>query len=101
MLSSVQPFATQWTIAHQAPLSMRFPKQEYWSELPGDLPNSGIEAGSPALQADSLLSEPPGESQNKVKTMTIFKQYLRRVTDYMEVHPLSYWQKDTPLILTL
>ena len=48
--------------AHQAPLSMEFSKQEYWSGLPfltpGDLPNPGIEPGCPALQADSLLSEP-------------------------------------------
>ena len=45
------------------PMDMGFPRQEYWSGLsfpsPGDLPNSGIEPGSPALQADSLLSEPP------------------------------------------
>ena len=49
-----------WTVAHQAPLSMEFSRQEYWSRLscpsPGDLPNSRIEPGSPALQADSLLS---------------------------------------------
>ena len=55
---------TSWTVAHQATLSMGFSRQEYWSGLPftssRDLPNSGIEAGSPALQADSLLSEPPG-----------------------------------------
>ena len=54
-----------WTIAHQAPLSMEFSRQEFWSELsfppPGDLPDPGIEPGSPALQADSLLSEPPGK----------------------------------------
>ena len=47
--------------AHQAPPSMEFSKQEYWSRLPflspGDLPDSGIEAGSPALQADSLPCE--------------------------------------------
>ena len=47
-----------WTVARQDPLSMGFPKQEYWSELPfpspGDLPNSGIEPRSPALQVDSL-----------------------------------------------
>ena len=49
----------------QAPLSMEFSRQEYWSRLPfpspGDLPNPGIEAGSPPLQADTLLSEPPGK----------------------------------------
>ena len=51
-----------WTIAHQTPLSMAFSRQEYWSGLPfpspGDLPDPGIEPTSPALQADSLLSEP-------------------------------------------
>ena len=49
----------------QAPLSMGFSRQDYWSGLPfpspGDLPNPGIEPGSPALQADSLPSEPQGE----------------------------------------
>ena len=52
-----------WTVACQAPLSMGFPRQEYWSGLPfpspGDLPDPGIKLGSPALQADSLPSEPP------------------------------------------
>ena len=52
------------TFAPQALLSMEFPRQEYWSGLlftsPGDLPDSGIEPGSPALQEDSLLTEPPG-----------------------------------------
>ena len=65
LLSRVRLFATQWTISHQAPLSMGFPKQEYWNGLPfpppGDLPDTGIKPGSPALQADSLLSEPPGK----------------------------------------
>ena len=64
-LSRVRLFATLWTVARQAPLSMGFPRQEYWSGLsfpsPGDLPNPGIEPSSPALQADSLLSEPPGK----------------------------------------
>ena len=58
-------FSTPWTVAQQAPLSMGFSRQEYWSGLPcpppGDLPDSGIEPGSPALQADSLMSEPPGK----------------------------------------
>ena len=56
-------FATQWTVAHQAPPSMGFSRQEYWSGLPfpspGDLPNTGIEPRSPILQADALTSEPP------------------------------------------
>ena len=58
--------ATPWIIVHLAPLSMEYSRQEYWSRLPfpapGDLPYPGIEPGSPALQADSLLSEPPGEA---------------------------------------
>ena len=61
--SSVQLCATPWTVACQAPLSMGFSRQESWSGLPfpspGDLPDPGIEPGSPALQAGSLLSEPP------------------------------------------
>ena len=63
-LSRVRLFATPWTVAHQAPLSMGFSRQEYWSGLPlpspGDLPNQGIEPRSLALQADALISEPPG-----------------------------------------
>ena len=62
VLGPVWLFATPWTVAHQAPLSMGFSRQEYWSGLPfpspGDLPNPGIEPASlasPALQADSLL----------------------------------------------
>ena len=58
---------TLWAVAHQAPLSMEFSRQEYWSGLPfpfpGDLLDPGIKSGSPALQADSLLSEPPGKPQ--------------------------------------
>ena len=56
---------TPWTAASQAPLSMGFSRQEYWSGLPfpspGDLPDSGIEPGSPALQVDALPSKPPGK----------------------------------------
>ena len=59
----VQLFATPLTVACQAPLSMGFSRQEYWSGLPfpspGDLPDPGLEPGSPALQADSLPSQPP------------------------------------------
>ena len=61
--------ATPWTVAHQAPLSMGFSRQEYWSGLPfpspGDLPDPGIEPRSPALQADALPSEPPVIPSNK------------------------------------
>ena len=64
-LSHVQLFATPWTVAYQAPPSVGFSKQEYWSGLPfpsaGDLPNPRMEPGSPALQADALPSESPGK----------------------------------------
>ena len=63
-LSCVQLFVNPWTVALQAPLAMGFPRQEYWSGLPfpslGDLPDPGIELGSPTLWADALPSEPPG-----------------------------------------
>ena len=58
--------ATRWTVAHQAPLSLEFSRQEYWSGLPfpspGDLPDPGIEPRSPALQVGSLLTELPGKA---------------------------------------
>ena len=64
-LSRVRLFATPWTVAYQASPSMGFSRQEYWSGLPfpspGDLPDPGIEPGSPTLEADALTSEPPGK----------------------------------------
>ena len=58
-----------WTVAHQAPVSMGFSRQEYWSGLPfpspGDLPNPGIKPRSPALQAEALSSEPLGKPKVK------------------------------------
>ena len=66
-LSSVPVFATPWTVAHQAPLSMEFFRPEYWSGLPfpspGGLPNPGFEPTSSASQADSLPSEPLAKPQ--------------------------------------
>ena len=60
---------TPWTAAHQAPLSMGFSRPEYWSGLPfpspGDLPNPEIKLGSPALQADSLPAELPGNYETE------------------------------------
>ena len=59
-LSRVPLFATPWTVAYQAPLSLGFSRQECWSGLPfpslGDLPNPGIEPRSPVLEADALTS---------------------------------------------
>ena len=62
---------TPWTVGRQAPLSMGFSRQEYWDGLSypslGDLPNPEIEPGSPAWQADSLPSEPPGKSRSTLE----------------------------------
>ena len=59
-------FAAPWIVDDQAPLSMGFPRKEYWSGLPfpspGDVPDPGIELGSPTLQTDALPSEPPGQT---------------------------------------
>ena len=77
-LSHVQLFVTPWTVAYQAPLSMGFSSQEYWSGLPfpppGDRPNPGIEPRSPALQADALPSEPPCAINVRVKCKDLLKQ---------------------------
>ena len=67
LFSCVRLFATSWTVAHRAPLSMGLSKQEYWSELPfppPHLPNPGIEPTSPvspALAGRFLITEPPGK----------------------------------------
>jgi len=71
-------FATSGTIAHQASLSLGFSRQEYWSGLPfpslEDLPDPEIKPISPALQADSLLSEPPGKPKNTgVGSLSLFQ----------------------------
>ena len=64
----VHLFATPWTVACQAPLSMAFLRQEYWSGLPfpspGDLPSPGIEPASPALTGRFFTPEPPGKPQS-------------------------------------
>ena len=77
-LSGVRFFVTPWTVAHQAPLSMVFSRQEYWSGLPftapGDLPNPGIKPRSPALQADSLPTELRGKPQKASKMPKFAKE---------------------------
>ena len=88
--SVVSDSATPGTVARQAPLSMEFSRQEYWSGLPcpppGDLPNPGIKPMSPALQVDSLPSKPPGKpyvainilNQIEGRKSTIPKCYLEQ-----------------------
>ena len=77
-LSRVRLFATSWTVAYQAPLSVGFSRQECWSGLPfpspGDLPDPGIEPGSPALQADALPSEPPMGVANLISGASAFSK---------------------------
>ena len=81
---------TPWTVAHQAPPSMGFSRQEYWSGLPfsspGDLPDPEIEPGSPTLQADALPSEPPGKSKLSVK-VSVNKNVL--LSSYQIQRPLN------------
>ena len=85
-LSLVGLFATPRTVAYQAPQSMEFSRQEYWNGLPfpspGDIPNSGIEPGSPALQADTLPSEPPLAKIKNEKKLIIH-------------HVGGYWERGT------
>ena len=71
-----------WTGACQAPLSMELSRQEYWSGLPfpssGALPDPGIELGSPALQADALLSKPPQFGFSLILKSAIFRIFIRK-----------------------
>ena len=76
VLGHVQLFATPWTVALQAPLSMGFSKQEYWSGLlfpsPGDLPDPGVKTVSPALAGEFFTSVPPGKALCRVEVGTLF-----------------------------
>ena len=70
---------TLWTVARQAPLSVEFSRQKYWSRVPcpppGDLPDPGIEPRSPTLQADSLPSEPPGNIPKHLSYQGTFSKH--------------------------
>ena len=112
-LSRVRLFANLWTVAQQAPQSMGFSRQEYWSGLPfpslGDLPDPRIKPRSPALQADTLTSEPPGTcpsicypmdcSTPSLWSLTISQRSLKLMsTEYhgnffisIIVHMLPWW----------
>ena len=96
--SAVSDFTTPWTVAHQAPLSMELSRQEYWSGLPfllpGDLPNPGIKARSPALQADSFPAELPGKPQWSARHYLIPtppRGYLIFYTFVYLWFPIYYW----------
>ena len=91
-LSHVRLFATPWTVAYQAPPSMGFSRQECWSGLPfsspGDLPDPGIEPGSPTLQADALSSEPPGNPR-RFRAETKF--YAIEKISYLHIYLHTYF----------
>ena len=93
-LSRVQLFATPWTIAYQAPLSMEFSRQEYWSGLlfpsPGDLPDPGIEPRSPTLQADASPSEPPGKPLLKPSFIQRERNFLLRYKWHTTLYQASH-----------
>ena len=81
MLSHVRLFVIPWTVAYQAPPSMEFSKQDYWSGLPFPSPRDAsypeIKPRSPALQADALLSEPPGKPiEIKCKFYSTMPEFL-------------------------
>ena len=80
LLSPVRLFATLWTAARQAPVSMGFSRREHWSGLPcpppGDLPNPGIEPRSPALQVDSLPTELPGKPRYRYQFSSVAQSCL-------------------------
>ena len=83
-LSRVQPFATPWTVAHQAPLSVEFSRQESWSGLPcpspRDLPDPGTETLSPALAGVFFTPEQPGLYYSPVVTRPLTQGEKTRAT---------------------
>ena len=82
---------TSWTVTRQAPLSVRFPRQEYWSGLPfpspGDLPNPGIELMSPALAGRVFTTEPPGSPIQNMKVKVLVAQSCLTLCDPMDYSP--------------
>ena len=91
-LSHVWFFASSWTVACQAPLSMKFSRQEYWSGLPflslGDLSHPGIKPGSSTLQVDSLPTEPPGEPKYILKYIQIQYDKCLLKSDHLSQFPV-------------
>ena len=90
VLSHVRPFSPPWTVALQAPLSMGFSRQEYWSELPfptpGNLPNTGIELMSSALAGEFFTTEHINYTYYYIYTHTHTHIYISM---YVCSYPLS------------
>ena len=113
-LSCVRLFATPGTVACQAPLSMGYSRQEYWSGLPfsspGDLPNPGTELRSPALQTDSFPSESLGKSQwavqKSLNAVPVLVSYLRcteslgKFSTSTVTEGLLWWSRGRDLVQT-
>ena len=95
-----------WTVIGQAPPSMGFSRQEYWNGLPfpspGDLPDPRIESGSPALQADSLPSEPPGNtfSASSVIFFFLFVNVVNHTDWFADIEPSWHpWDKSQLVVV--
>ena len=92
-LSRVQLFATLWTAACQVPLSMEFPRQEYWSRLPfpppEDLPDPGIEPTSPALAGRFFTTEPAGKPSLKPAEKPLLLSKTKSYKSLGSCFPLS------------
>ena len=114
LLNCVRLFATTWTVTYQAPLSMGFSRQEHWSGLPcpppGHLPNPGIKARSPKLQADSLPAKPAGKLNRDlvsfyvrwgmnipVSMMLYLHVWYRGISDFLKAHftPFGFYERRT------
>ena len=96
-IDTLQIFTTPWTLACQAPLSMKFSKQEYWSGLPfpspGNLPDPGIKSRYPAMQADSLPSEPPGKPRYTLQLSNSVPRYISCKEVAIRLHSSIYSRK--------
>ena len=105
-LSHVQLFETPWTVAYQAPPSMGVSRQKYWSGLPfpspGDLPDPGIEPGSPALQADTLTSQPPGKPQecSNYHTIVVISHTSKVILKILQARFQQYMKRELPDVQT-
>ena len=90
---------TPWTVAHQSTLSMRLPRQEYWSGLPflspGDLPNPGIEPEPPALAGGFFTTEPPGKPNNKRPKAKSIKVKISCAYILISVDSVQFFSKHT------
>ena len=93
LLSCIQLFMTPWTVARQAPLSMGFPRQEYWSELPfpspGDLPNSGIEFTMPVFEGGFFTTELLGKPWFSASIVPAFS-LCKRSSPFSSFFPPGY-----------